>query len=127
MRALLSIKPAFAESIFNGTKKFEFRRSIFKQPIKKVVVYASAPTKMVIGEFDVETILCDALDQLWITTRQHAGISKQYFYTYFHGKYKGYAIKIGKTHRFKNPKSLQQEYGVQPPQSFLYLLDNNVT
>lgn len=30
MKVLLSIKPKYANAIFAGTKKFEFRRSIFK-------------------------------------------------------------------------------------------------
>jgi predicted transcriptional regulator len=30
MKVLLSIKPQFAEMIFSGTKKYEFRRSVFK-------------------------------------------------------------------------------------------------
>jgi predicted transcriptional regulator len=123
MRALLSIKPAFADRIFEGTKRFEFRRNIFKQPINTVIVYASAPTSMVIGEFDVETVIFDELDILWDTTKHYAGISRQYFYTYFEGKNKGYAISIAKARRYNNPLNLQQEYGVQPPQSFLYLLD----
>lgn len=43
MKVLLSIKPEFAEKIFSGEKKFEFRRSIFKdKTVKTVLVYASA-------------------------------------------------------------------------------------
>ena len=30
MKVLLSIKPEFAEKILNGTKRFEFRKGIFK-------------------------------------------------------------------------------------------------
>lgn len=125
MRALLSIKPIFADRIFEETKKFEFRRSIFKQPVTKVVVYASAPTSLVVGEFDVDAVIYDDLDKLWATTKQHAGIPKHYFYHYFQGKNKGYAIKIGKVYRYKETISLQQKYGIQPPQSYLYLFDNN--
>lgn len=35
MTALLSIKPEFAEAIFDGRKKFEFRKVIFKKNVKK--------------------------------------------------------------------------------------------
>lgn len=31
MKAIMSIKPKYAEAIFNGTKKFEFRRNIFRK------------------------------------------------------------------------------------------------
>lgn len=125
MRVLLSIKPIFVDKIFDGTKRFEFRRNIFKRTTSKIVVYASAPVSMVVGEFNIESIMCDELDKLWGQTEQFAGISKQYFYTYFQGKSQGYAIKIGKTKLYSIPQNIQLEYGIQPPQSFLYLLDDN--
>jgi predicted transcriptional regulator len=121
MRALLSIKPQYARSIFSGCKKFEYRRAIFKKPIDRIVVYASAPISEVIGEFDIDDIIHDNIDDLWSITSTYSGISKQFFYSYFVGKERGYAIKIGKTHLYKVPKNLWREFGVQPPQSFLYL------
>ena len=33
MKVVLSIKPQFANKIFDGTKKFEFRKAIFKNQI----------------------------------------------------------------------------------------------
>lgn len=58
MKVLLSIKPEFAFKIFDGTKHFEFRKVIFKNPnVNIVVVYASSPVQQVIGEFEIETIL----------------------------------------------------------------------
>lgn len=38
-RALLSIRPAFAKAIFDGQKRFEFRRAIFRKEVGVVVVY----------------------------------------------------------------------------------------
>ena len=58
MKVLLSIKPQFAVKIFDGTKKFEFRKSIFKNSkINTVVVYASSPMQKVIGEFTFDEIM----------------------------------------------------------------------
>ncbi len=66
MKVLLSIKPEFANKIFNGSKKFEFRRAIFKNPdIRKIVVYASSPVQKVIGEFEIEHIHRHDLVALW--------------------------------------------------------------
>ena len=53
-KVLLSIKPEFADKIFNGTKKYEFRRSIFKENIKIIVVYVSYPVQEIVGEFEIE-------------------------------------------------------------------------
>ena len=51
MKVVLSIKPEFAFKIFDGTKKFEFRKSIFKSnKVKSIIVYASSPVQQVIGE-----------------------------------------------------------------------------
>ncbi len=87
MKVLLSIKPEFAEKIFNGSKRFEFRRMIFKnRDVSKVVVYASAPISKVIGEFEVDHIIQKGLDELWNETKDFSGISKDYFDKYFTGK-----------------------------------------
>ena len=122
MRVLLSIKPEFAEKIFKGTKKFEFRRSLFKNPnIKTVVVYASSPVQKVIGEFEIDSILNYKPEILWEKTKEHAGITEEHFYEYFFGKEKGYAIKIKGVKRYEKELSLQKDFNVAPPQSFMYL------
>ncbi len=123
MRVLLSIKPEFANKIFDGTKKFEFRKSIFKnKDVKTVVVYASSPVKQVIGEFEIDDILTSAPHEIWEQTKEYSGISEDFFYEYFADREIGYAIKIKKTKRYRNPKNLREEFNLFPPQSFAYLL-----
>jgi len=121
MKVLLSIKPQYADLIFNGTKKFEFRRTIFKnENIKTVVVYASSPVQKVIGEFEVETILQFDLKTLWKTTKKHAGIDEEIFYQYFDNKESGFAIKINSVTKYEKALCLKEDYNLSPPQSFLY-------
>ena len=122
MKVLLSIKPEFAERIFDGSKKYEFRKSIFKNPnVKIVVVYASSPVQRVIGEFEIETILSDAPERLWKETREYSGISEEFFFDYFSDRDIGFAIKVKKVHRYQKPRCLRQSYNVSPPQSFCYV------
>jgi predicted transcriptional regulator len=122
MRVLLSIKPEYANKIFNGTKKYEFRRTIFKNTaVKTVVVYASSPMQRVIGEFEIDIILNDDLENLWNKTKEFAGITKEYFNQYFIDKEDGFAIKIKETKRYDSPLLIKDEFNVNPPQSFLYL------
>lgn len=84
MKVVLSIKPEFAEKIFDGSKKFEFRRSIFKEKsVKKVIVYASSPVQQVIGEFEIDEIINCEIDTLWDITENYSGITRDYFYQYF--------------------------------------------
>lgn len=122
MKVLMSIKPEFAEKIFQGKKKFEFRRTIFKNPdIRTVVVYASYPVMKVIGEFEIDHIMEKDIASLWSKTQKHSGISKECFFNYFNKKESGFAIKIKSVKRYQQPKSITLDFNVMPPQSFLYL------
>ena len=120
---LLSIKPQFVESIFQGSKRFEFRRKIFKnRNIKRIVIYATAPVSKVVGEFEIEEILELTLPDLWKQTKNYSGIEQKYFEAYFHGLEKGYALRIGKVKQYKKPLELYSKYKVKhPPQFFIYL------
>ncbi|MBS2214008.1 ASCH domain-containing protein [Carboxylicivirga mesophila] len=127
MRVLLSIKPEFAEKIFEGTKKFEFRRSVFKNKnVKTVVVYASSPVQRVIGEFEIDSILNDDLQRLWSITKDFSGITENFFFDYFRNKEKGYAIKIKKTKKYKKSLCIKEDFNASPPQSFMYINDRAV-
>lgn len=122
MKVLLSIKPEFAQKIFDGSKKYEFRRSIFKNPhIKTVVVYASSPLQKVVGEFEIEKIINTDLEDLWNQTEKDSGISKDYFLRYFSGKQNGFAIQIKNIKKYKSPKCIKKDLNLAPPQSFAYL------
>lgn len=121
MKALLSIKPEFAFQIFSGSKRFEYRRRIFKQPVEKVIVYVSSPISMVLGEFEIEDLLFDNIDALWNRTKCASGISEEFFYQYFQEREYGYAIKIGQVTRFDAPLPLEETYGIKPPQFFVYM------
>lgn len=122
MRVLLSIKPEFAFKIFDGIKKFEFRKIIFKNPnVKTVVVYASSPVQQVIGEFEIDDILTSAPDEIWKLTKKYSGISEKYFYDYFADREIAHAIKIKEAKKYEEPLSLKENYKVSPPQSYLYL------
>lgn len=122
MKVLLSIKPEFAYKIFDGTKKFEFRKSIFKNTnVRKVVVYASSPVQKVIGEFSIMEILNDDVETIWKITKHQSGITHDFYMSYFANKEKAYAIKIGETTRYPKARNLS-DYNLNfAPQSFAYL------
>ncbi len=122
MRVLLSIKPEYAFKIFEGTKKYEFRKAIFKRPnIKTVVVYASSPVQKVIGEFEIDEILSASPQKIWEKTKKTSGISEKFFYDYFMDKEVAYAIKIKAAKQYEKYFDLKQEYNLLAPQSFPYL------
>lgn len=122
MKVVLSIKPEFAYKIFDGSKKFEFRRSIFKnKDVKSVIVYASSPVQKVIGEFEISKIINSDLDSLWKLTKEFSGITEDFFYSYFSNKENGFAIQIKNKKKYKYPKCLKEDFKLNPPQSFAYI------
>jgi predicted transcriptional regulator len=122
MKVLLSIKPEFASKIFEGSKKYEYRRTIFKRTgVTTIVVYVSNPIKKVIGEFEIEGIIQEEPQSLWEKTGQQGGISKERFLNYFKDKTKGYAIKVRDARMYDTPVPLNKLMVVSPPQSFAYL------
>lgn len=122
MKVLLSIKPEFAFKIFEGKKKFEFRKVIFKNPnVKTVVVYASSPVQRVIGEFEIDNILSSDPTEIWRLTKKYSGISEDFFNEYFADREIAHAIKIKNTKKYKQPLHLKENFNVVPPQSYLYL------
>src|SRR5712671_1087540 len=93
-RVLLSLKPRFAEAILAGEKTFEFRRALFRQPVTRVVIYASSPMRKVVGEFTISEVLFLGIDALWKSTRHGGAIDRDYFERYFEGRSQGYALKV---------------------------------
>lgn len=123
MKVLLSIKPQFVKEIFNGTKKFEYRKAIFKnKDVKTVVIYATMPIGKVVGEFEIDSIIEKHPQEIWEETKNYSGVSESFYYQYFQGRNKGYAIGIKKLKEYNKPKCPHELYGnFTAPQSFKYL------
>ena len=124
MKVLLSIKPEFVEKIFAGTKKYEFRKTLFKRnDVKHIIVYASAPIKQVVGEFEIKGILSDNVECIWEQTKNYSGITKEFYKSYFQNKKTANAIQIGQLKKYEKAKSLSDYNIQQAPQSFCYVTE----
>ncbi|WP_345828674.1 ASCH domain-containing protein [Erwinia sp. HDF1-3R] len=123
MKVILSIKPEYAERILSGEKKFEFRKTIFKnRNVDTVIIYATMPVGKVIGEFKVGDILVLSPSELWDKTKNYAGISHKFFKDYFHCRDKGFAISVENPKRYASPLDLDDiSPGAKAPQSFRYV------
>lgn len=121
MRALLSIRPEHACNILAGTKRFEYRRVPFAQPVDTIILYASSPLCLVVGEFRVKRLHEAPLASLWRSTRRYAGISRAHFYQYFRACHTGFAIEVAEPAAYETPFPLHRIYSSSPPQSFAYL------
>lgn len=121
MKIILSIKPKYVNAIFSGDKLYEYRKNIFREDVDTVIMYASSPICMVVGEFSVEDVLSGTPESLWSRTRFHSGIDKSFFDEYFNNKEKAYAIKISRVKRYTSPRKLSSICpNSRPPQSFMY-------
>lgn len=114
---ILSIKPEFVAEIKAGRKCFEFRKTIFKEKVEKVYIYASSPVSKVVGEFQPVDILVGAPVDIWEKTKSQSGITKAFYDEYFNGKPVAYAIVIQNLKIYDIPKELP----FHAPQSFRYI------
>lgn len=123
MRIVISIKPQFVEKIFEGSKKFEYRKSIFKKrDIQSVLVYSTLPVGKLVGEFKIMSILKDEPNKLWERTHIGAGIDKLFFDSYFKNRNIAFAIEIIEPVLYQTPISLSElQADLKAPQSYLYL------
>lgn len=120
-KILLSIKPEYVKKLFDGSKKYEFRKRCCKKPVSKIIVYATRPIMKVVGEMEVNRILSGTPACLWEQTQGYAGISKDLFFKYFEDRTVAYGYEIGQVTRYSEARDLS-EYGVtSAPQSFIYL------
>jgi len=122
---LISIKPKYARKILDGTKKYEFRKGIFKR-IRKwdsiAYIYESSPTKRIVGKFVIARVFRTTTKTLWEKFHEHAGITEDEFFEYYKGKKCGHAIMIKDVIKFTEPIDPRQFISnFHAPQSFSYL------
>jgi type I restriction enzyme S subunit len=123
MDVLLSIKPKYVKSILEGGKRYEFRKTIFKnREINRIYIYSSSPVKKIVASFVIGDILEDCPSDLWDTVKEHAGIDYLDFFAYFEGKSRAFAIEIQNLRELTDPIDPYETMpGFVPPQSYCYM------
>lgn len=124
MDVIMSIKPQYADRILNGTKKFEFRKSIPKRidEIGKVLIYSTFPIQRIIGHFTVKKVYKMNPLELWLHTWKQAGIGINDFQQYFKDKEFGYAIEVDEVTIYQKPLFFKEiDATGRIPQSFKYI------
>ena len=103
---LLSIKPEYTNRILEGSKKFEFRRSVAKRKVDRILIYSTAPEMKVVAMVEVIGVMKDSPKKLWEKTHAHAGISRPKFMDYYANRSVAYAYQLGELQKFDTPKTL---------------------
>ena len=127
-KILMSIKTKYADKILDGSKKWEFRKSIPKlehSDTLDVVIYSSQEDKAIVGEFRAGRIARCSLEELMsITGYEDDPDAVSWFTAYYATRSLCSALEVTSPIKYNSPISL--------PQSFLYItpgsdLDNLIS
>ena len=80
---LLSIKPEYVASILQGKKRYEYRKFRCREDVDKIIIYATAPQKQVVGEAEIADIVEDDVLTVWNLTKAYSGITYDLFCKYY--------------------------------------------
>ncbi|HBG5344132.1 TPA: hypothetical protein KQG29_001496 [Clostridioides difficile] len=125
LNLIISIKPKYVEEILNKKKRFEYRKTIFKEDVNKIYVYSTSPYKKIVGYFKYTKYLKDNPEYIWNKTKEFSGISKDEYDEYFNNRDIAYAIEINEFIKFDvdiNPKEYIDNFIA--PQSYKYINKN---
>lgn len=122
---VLSIRPRYAERIFDGTKTVELRRR-FSEAVPSgalACIYSTTPTKAMTGAATIEDVQRLSIATLWRRHKEAAAIKRADFDAYFEGVDSGYAILLSSAREFERAIPLTELRSLcdfEPPQSYLY-------
>jgi len=122
---IVSIKPEFAERIFDGTKSIELRKcSPDVLPGDMIIIYCTNPVKAVLGVCEVERILKLKPSVMWKNYGFSLGIDKKRYTAYFENSQLAVGIVLTKVCKLDKNISLSTIKAVlpffHPPQTFRY-------
>ena len=126
---VISIRPRFAEMIFDGSKTVELRRVCPKISAGDLaLVYASSPVKELQGAFEVAKVISTSPTALWRKVGKRSGITRKEFLGYLQGKVAAHALVVKRAWKLPVPVRLsalrRRKGGFRPPQNFHYLKRN---
>ena len=125
---LLSLKPRYAELVFQGLKRAELRRRIPCVENRDVFIYVSSPVRCLRGGFRVEHVWSGSPEQVWKKVERLARVERREFDAYYAGRSVAYAMRISKVWEYDEPVHLEvlrkQLSDFVVPQSWRYVKPN---
>lgn len=122
---VLSIKPTYSEPILAGIKTVELRRR-FPVSVPKgtlAYIYSTSPTRALTGVAEIQGVLKESVENIWLNFSETAHIKENDFFDYFSGVETGFVIQFQNArpfHRSLSLDELRSRFDFEPPQSFLY-------
>lgn len=123
---LLSLRPAYADLVFNGLKRAELRRQIASDMEgRDVFIYVSSPVRRLRGGFTVDRVWSGPPETIWDQVSSLAQVDRETFDLYYAGCSVAFALGITSVWEYKTPSSLVTLRKRFPdfvvPQSWRYL------
>lgn len=124
---LISIHPQHVAKILSGEKRFEFRKRVPPDSVRRMVIYSTAPVMKVVAVAEINRKLSAKPENIWKRTRHASGITKQHFNDYFQEKEIAHALEIGEVTELDSPLSLSDIcLNLVAPQSYAFMDDSLV-
>ena len=104
---ILSLKPRYADLIFEGVKKAELRRRpLVQMKGGDVFVYVTSPIMELRGGFRVGEVWAGTPQDIWEKVSERAGVNREDFDAYYAGQSIAYALEITGVWEYANPPGL---------------------
>lgn len=106
---LISLRPRYADLVFEGLKKAELRRrDLTRMKGRDVFVYVTSPVKALRGGFHVGEVIAGTPDEIWEEVSSEARLKKSEFDAYYAGRKIACALKIKYYWEYENPLELSE-------------------
>ena len=122
---IISLKPYYADMLFEGLKKVELRRRIASQMSNRdVFIYVSSPVRELRGGFRVGQVWEGSPEDVWNIVADLPTINRREFDAYFQGQAVAYALEVTNVWEYENAVALSLLRGLFDdfvvPQSWRY-------
>lgn len=119
---MISVSPKHADILLDDSSKNVFFYKVTPiNKVKRVLIYATAPIKAVVGEFDLSEIKISALSTAWKNFSSKSVFTKKEFDEYYQDKKEAHAMVARKSFRYSKPKNLSDYNMTKGPSGFQYL------
>lgn len=118
----MAIQPRYAHAILAGTKRIEFRKRRLASDVHTVLIYESAPTQRIVGQFSLARTILATPQSLWRGFGSVGSIGRAEYLNYYGDRDQAIGLVIDRVERFTHPVALA-DLSLRPsvPQSFMYL------
>ena len=104
---LLSLKPRYADLVFDGQKTVELRRrSLERMQGRDAFVYATTPERQLRGGFRIGKVWAGTPEKVWSLVSDRTGVEKADFDAYYAGRDVAYALEIVDVWEYTKPLTL---------------------